>query len=94
MKRAALPLGLCGCNQVFGLAETVPVQDRGMVTGVYRLHWAENDVSGAPAVREGVYGVDEAPRTSSSTMTRRATSRSAQTARSRFRPRARARRTR
>ena len=50
---------LAGCNQLYGLDETVPYEDRGTVTGVYKLRWAENEASGAPVVREGAYSVDE-----------------------------------
>jgi hypothetical protein len=59
LSRGALLVALAGCNQIFGLDETVPSQDRGMVTGVYKLRWAENDLAGAATVRDGVHAPGE-----------------------------------
>lgn len=59
MIRCACLLALVGCNQLFGLEETVPAQDRGVVTGVYKVRWAENDASGAATIRDGVYALGE-----------------------------------
>lgn len=59
MIRCTWLLALAGCNQLFGLEETVPAQDRGLVTGVYKVRWAENDASGASTIRDGVYAPGE-----------------------------------
>src|SRR5262245_39248675 len=48
-----------GCNQVFGLDETVPAADRGMVTGVYKLRVIENQSDGTPLVMDQPYPLDQ-----------------------------------
>jgi hypothetical protein len=59
MTKWALLVALTGCNWVFGLDETVPADDEGLVNGTYHVHWGENIASGEPVVRDGVYAADE-----------------------------------